>query len=456
FLVLTELFEPGVNALVVGNVQVPGGKGRAEMAFERFFVSVVLALRRGARIAPCLAAAAGFAFARRDELAVAAVSDSGARAVIPDVASRLPRDLLTPFLIRCASAVGVVRRAGLLGVIGGGGPHRPFVAVGRDFGVDVEVVEQYEFARQRMLIRRRFLSEKAKARIAVAFFHIAQHLIVSAILLDHVDHVFDRRGGADAKRDRGLLFRRARGFQHLVGVRRIVVDAARELGEFRLRRLVDQRDRAFKHAADVLRRTAFIRVWALRIGRRSHAFAVGDEDSFAVLTRSHRGRIPARRDEAFDFTIAAFGHVDDGDVVVVGVRYVERLFVGRERDGVGRAADGRLRMQRGRDRFDLFHLLGRDYRDRVAVGVGDVKDTAVARQLKIVRMVADRNVVDYLIAGGVNHGDASAPPVTYINAFAVARGLAIVRVFADRDLGDHLPGRQVDDGDFVRQVFGHG
>src|SRR5215470_11578738 len=454
-LVLTELFEPGVNALVVGDVQIPRGKGRAEMAFERFFVSVVLALRRGARIGACLAAAAGFAFARRDELAVAAVSDSGARAVIPDVASRRPRDLLTAFVIVGASAIGVVRRPGLLGVIGGVGRHRPVVAVGRDLGVDVEVVEQYEFARQRVLIRRHVLAEEAEARIAVAFFHIAQHLVVGAVLFDHVDHMFDRRWGADAKRDRGLLFRRARGFQHLVGVRRIGVDAARELGEFRYGRQVDQRDRAFKHAADVLRRTPFIRVWALRIGRRSHAFAVGDEDSFAVPTHSHRGRIPAGRDEAFDFTGAAFGHVDYGDVVVVGVRYVERLFVGRERDGVGRAADGRLRMERGRDCFDLFHLLGRDYRDRVAVGVGDVKRLTVARQLEIVRMVADRNVVDYLIAGGVNHGDASAPPVTYINAFAVARGLAIVGVFADRDLSDHLPGRQVDDGDFVRQVFGH-
>src|SRR5215475_9443632 len=305
-----------------------------------------------------------------------------------------------------------------------------------------------------MLVRRHLFAENAEARIAGALFHIAQHLIVSAILLDHVDHVFDRRGVADAEWDRGLLFRRARGFQHLVGVRRIGVDAARELGEFRYGRQVDQRDRAFKHAADVLRRTPFIRVWALRIGRRSHAFAVGDEDSFAVLTHSHRGRIPADQNEAFDFTITAFGHVDDGDVIVVGVRYVERLFIGRERDGVGRAADGRLRMERGRDRFDLFHLLGRDYGDRVAVGVGDVKRLTVARQLKIVRMVADRNVVDYLIAGGVNHGDASAPPVTYINAFAVSRGLAIVGVFADRDLGDHLPGRQVDDGDFVGQVFG--
>src|SRR5262249_7185137 len=172
-----------------------------------------------------------------------------------------------------------------------------------------------------------------------------------------------------------------------------------------------------------------IRAWALRIGRRSHAFAVGDEDSFAVLTHSHRGRIPAGRDEAFDFAIAAFGHVYDGDVVVVGVRYVERLFVGRERDGVGGTADWRLRMERGRDRFDLFHLLGRDYRDRVAVGVGDVKDTAVARQLEIVRMVADRNVVDYLIAGGINHGDASTPPIAYVNAFAVAGDFAIIRIF---------------------------
>src|SRR5262245_66127465 len=106
------------------------------MALERFFFSVVLALRRGAWIAPCLAAAAGFAFARRDELAVAAVSDSGARAVIPEVASRRPRDLLTPFVIICASAVGVVRPPVLAGSSGALGRHRPVVAVGQDFVFD--------------------------------------------------------------------------------------------------------------------------------------------------------------------------------------------------------------------------------------------------------------------------------------------------------------------------------
>src|SRR5215510_5371699 len=83
--ILAELFEPRVNAFVVGDIQIPGWEGRAEMAFEHFFVSEVFAFRRGGCFAASVAASARLAFARADELAVAAVSDPGARAVIPDV-----------------------------------------------------------------------------------------------------------------------------------------------------------------------------------------------------------------------------------------------------------------------------------------------------------------------------------------------------------------------------------
>ena len=59
--------------------------------------------------------------------------------------------------------------------------------------VDVEVVEQHEFARQLVMIGRDVLAEQHQRGIAVAFLHVAEHLIVGAILLDDVDDVLDRR-----------------------------------------------------------------------------------------------------------------------------------------------------------------------------------------------------------------------------------------------------------------------
>ena len=60
----------------------------------------------------------------------------------------------------------------------------------------------------------------------------------------------------------------------------------------------------------------------------------------AVGRDGHGRRIPAGGDEALD--LAPFGRrdVDDGDAVVVGVGDVERLAVGGDRQGVGRAPFG--------------------------------------------------------------------------------------------------------------------
>ena len=43
------------------------------------------------------------------------------------------------------------------------------MTVGRDFGVHIKVIEQHEFARQRVLIRRDFIREQTQVRIAIAF-----------------------------------------------------------------------------------------------------------------------------------------------------------------------------------------------------------------------------------------------------------------------------------------------
>ena len=56
----------------------------------------------------------------------------------------------------------------------------------------IEVVEQHELLGQPVLVRRHVFAEHHQRRIAVALLHVAQHLIVGAVLLDDEDHVLDQ------------------------------------------------------------------------------------------------------------------------------------------------------------------------------------------------------------------------------------------------------------------------
>ena len=78
-------------------------------------------------------------------------------------------------------------RPDLLDEVGGVGAHRPFVAVGRHLAVAVEVVQQHELAGQLVVVGRDLLGEEAQVRVAIALLHVAEDLVVGAVLLDDVD-----------------------------------------------------------------------------------------------------------------------------------------------------------------------------------------------------------------------------------------------------------------------------
>ena len=44
--------------------------------------------------------------------------------------------------------------------------------------------------------------EQAEPRVAVSFLHVAEHLIVRAVLPDDIDAMLDRAGFADFRRNR--------------------------------------------------------------------------------------------------------------------------------------------------------------------------------------------------------------------------------------------------------------
>ena len=187
------------------------------------------------------------------ELAVAAHADAGAGREVPDVAVARRRQVAVRVAIAVAAfaeihaaAPAVVGRPQLLDHVGGVGAGRERVAVVADLGVDVEVVEQHELARQRVRVRRHLLAEDGQRRIAVALLEVAEDLIVGAVLADHVEHVLDRRGIADAARDRRRRRRAGRRQLLRVGVGRQLDDARGVRGEARRVRHVDDRQRALQ------------------------------------------------------------------------------------------------------------------------------------------------------------------------------------------------------------------
>ena len=120
--------------------------------------------------------------------------------------------------------IGPRFNTGLAAGLAGDGGVGPRVSVDTHFPIAVKVVEQHPLIGDGVMIRRDVLSEDRKPRIAVALLHIAEHLIVGAILLDDVDHVLDGRASADLARHDARLFRRTGHRQVLILVRDIVVD----------------------------------------------------------------------------------------------------------------------------------------------------------------------------------------------------------------------------------------
>ena len=75
------------------------------------------------------------------------------------------------------------------------------MAVRAHVGIDVKIIEQDEFARELVVVRRDAFAEQDQRRIAVTFLHIAQNLIVRPIFLHDVDDVLDGRGRSRPVRD---------------------------------------------------------------------------------------------------------------------------------------------------------------------------------------------------------------------------------------------------------------
>ncbi len=266
--------------------------------------------------------------------AVVAEAQARLHGVAPDVAGRGQRGALAALVVVVAAARGVRVRPHALHVSGRDGGARPVVPVGADVGIDVEVVQQHELARQPVVVRRHFFSEQREGRIAVADAEITEHLVIGAVLLDDVDDVADGAVLA-APLERMSARRRLRGpgappravFEHLRG----------ELRHLLGRRLVKQRGAAaldgghilHRHVALVNHRAAHERVRALRVRERTRAAPVQHQQP-PLRQHARRQRVPAHRNEALHHA-APPAQVDACHRIGVRADDVETVLVRRER-----------------------------------------------------------------------------------------------------------------------------
>src|SRR5712671_6983931 len=65
------------------------------------------------------------------------------------------------------------------------------MAVAGNFSAVVKIVEHSELQRELVLVGRDLSTVEGKGRVAITRLQIAKHLIVGAILFDHIDHVLD-------------------------------------------------------------------------------------------------------------------------------------------------------------------------------------------------------------------------------------------------------------------------
>ena len=85
---------------------------------------------------------------------------------------------------------------GVLGVVTSDRRIRPYMTIAGYFSAVIKIVEHAKLSRQLMLVRSDVLAEHDEGGIAVAGSEIPEHLIISAVLLDDVNYVFDRIAAA--------------------------------------------------------------------------------------------------------------------------------------------------------------------------------------------------------------------------------------------------------------------
>src|SRR5258707_6003913 len=95
------------------------------------------------------------------------------------------------FNVIAQAGASVVHRDGALHKIRGSSSRAPVPAVAPDLSAIIEVVQSNETPGQFMVVGRKRFRKKVEPGIAIAFFQVTQHLIVSAVFFNDINDVAD-------------------------------------------------------------------------------------------------------------------------------------------------------------------------------------------------------------------------------------------------------------------------
>ena len=246
------------------------------------------------------------------------------------------------------------------------------------------------------MVRRERLRKRIERRVAVRVLHVAEHLIVRAVLVRDEDDVMDL---AVQKRHRGIDDR-------TVAESVVRIDLGGERRE-RVRSgngQVQQPRLLLRPAVLVLvgRVARFARGRAVsvrRVGARNALLVHHIERAPVARDGDARG-IPARRDAPEH---APRREVHDGERVLAAERHVQARAVGRDRAAVRVRTRVPVARTRERNRRDDRIARRVDDGDRVVVAVHHVERRAVGRERERVRRVADAHVGDPAVRPNAEH-----------------------------------------------------
>lgn len=287
------------------------------------------------------------------------------------------------------------------------GPHgvgdfiglgEPLVAIGTVAAGGVKVIEENELAGEGMVVGCDSFAEHGEGGITVAFFEIAEDLIVGSVFLDDVDDVFDEAGVTGAFRN-GLGdggFRE--GGQGDAAERETIVftDGEREGGELGLVGKGEDVD------------AAAVGVDEAEFGFVSPTGADTEESAdgemLAIGAEGDGVGVPGGGDEAFE---GERGCVEDGNGIDAAAGDVEAVPFSREGEGGGGDAGDGLGERLERDGAED-GVAGRvDDGDRITVIVGDVEALATFVPVETVGVEASGEGVGGLHGGQVDPGDGT-------------------------------------------------
>jgi len=232
-----------------------------------------------------------------------------------------------------------------------------------------------------VLVRGDAPAKDAQAGVAIAFLHVAEHLIVSAVFLDDVNHVLEhaRFTGAFWHGPRSLAGPRRQSGLREQRITQIGQRGFRVFLQMMFRRDGNQRKRAAILVRIVSPSFALARTRLFHFG--ADAFEVGNTELFAARVKHNGAGKPAGRNQAEQFRFARF-EPENSDGVLCAVANEERFARLVERQRIRLRAEQIARILPRANGFD--DPVGARVNDaqRVTAGVGHDEPAPVRRQRK--------------------------------------------------------------------------